>query len=96
MIAAANSLQRMLDINGHLRHLVYTLFSRPHALNPACTGYDLEIVLTDCLSGREERCLLPDITTDAARAEAYLQLFADGLVTPVTARDVMEDLLGSL
>ena len=34
-----------------------------------------------------------DVTSSRARAEALLQMLADGVVTPVSLREVMEDVL---
>jgi len=96
MITAVNAVHRAFEPDGRLYRLSYTLFAHPCTLCPGRTGYDLEVMLTDRLSGSTERCLISDVTTDEARARQLLQQLADGLVTPVTARDVLEDLLVSL
>ena len=53
--------------------------------------YCLSIVL---IEGEErESCLLWDVATCHSMAKRIWQLFTEGLVTPVTAQDIMEQLL---
>ena len=42
----------------------------------------------------EARAYLPDVTSRRERALELYRLFVQGRVTPISAREVMEDLLG--
>ncbi|MBE6671978.1 MAG: hypothetical protein E7599_00445 [Ruminococcaceae bacterium] len=44
-------------------------------------------------AGEREECFLYDIATSYAMAERIWVLFTEGLVTPITAQDILEQLL---
>ena len=71
-----------------LRYYLYTSLSHDG------TGrrlYHMEITLTSILE--KECCSLQDIATSLGMAERIWDLFTRELVTPVTAQDILEQLL---
>ena len=55
------------------------------------TIYSLSVELF--MQGEREECFLWDVAADREMAERIFVLFTEGLVTPVTAGDIMEELL---
>lgn len=55
------------------------------------TVYSLSVELS--MKGEREECFLWDVAADREMAERIFLIFTEGLVTPVTAGDIMEELL---
>ena len=68
--------------------LTYRMFS---SCESGRTIYCLWIVLTE--RGEKEECFLWDVATTFAMAKRIWHLFTDELVTPITAEDILEQLL---
>ena len=93
---SVETLQRSFRLDSRLCRLDYHLLRHMYNHMPQCFSYDIEIVLTDDSNAISQRCMLRDLTTDPELGRKWLLLMADGLVTPVTAADVMENLLSDL
>ena len=93
---SVQSLQRKLQLHGKPCRLDYHLLENSIADETVRRSFDIEIVLTDEISGSCERCKLPGLTTDESLAVRWLYLLADGMVTPAAAYEIMDDLLAQL
>jgi len=72
-------------------HLQYYLYTNPAGDGSGRRIYDLEILGMDP-TGRDV-CFISDIATSSSMAEKIWRVFTDELVTPITAEDILADLL---
>lgn len=58
--------------------------------------YGIKVEMTDLITGISSMSVVNDITTEIEMIEAIYQMVYEGIVTPISLRDVIEDLIEEL
>jgi len=59
----------------------------------AYVSYGIKIVMTDLKTGSSTVAVVNDITTEIETAEGVFKMITNGIVTPTTLREIVEDLI---